>query len=226
MAQQNRERAEISSSLKAIEDSLTFLSAQSEDMRKKMEELERENHKDKQYIAVLENKLESLQKTQRKCSFEIKNVPKLNDETKTSLVNMVCHLHSNLKVDIKSNDIKDVYRASNKGENKPIVVEMSSYIQKSNLMQAAKKYNIQNKSNKLNSYHLGLKCNNTPIFLSEHLTQLGNRLFYLAREMTKTLKYKFCWTSLGEVLVRKDESSPIIKITNEAQIKTIYENNK
>lgn len=226
MTQQNSERSQITSSLKTIEDSLSFLSSQYEDMRKKVEVLERENHKDKEYIAILESKLENLQKTQRKCSFEIKNVPKLNDENKTSLLNMVCHLSSTLKVDIKTNDIKDVYRATNKGENKPIVVELSTYIQKMNLMQSAKRYNIHNKSNKLNSYHLGLKCNNTPIFLSEHLTQKGNRLFYLAREMTKSLKFKFCWTSLGEVLIRKDESSPIIKIINEAQIKNIYENNK
>lgn len=225
MSQQKSETAQITSSLKTIEDSLSFLSIQYEDMRKKVEDLEQENHKDRQYILILENKIENLEKSQRKCSFEIKNVPKSKDETKSTLMNMVCHLSSSLKVDLKINDIKDTYRASNKGENKPIIVEMSSYIQKLNLMQAAKKYNIQNKNNKLNSHQLGLKSN-TPIFLSEHLTQKGNRLYYLAREMTKTLKFKFCWTSIGEVFVRKDENSAIIKIVSESHIKSIYDSNK
>lgn len=222
MSQQSNERAEISSSLKTIESSLSFLSAQYEDMRKKMEEMERERKKDKECILILENRIEDLQKVQRKNSFEIKNVPKLENETKTSLTNMVTQLSTAINIELYSNDIKDVYRSSNKGDKKPIVVELSSYVQKTNIMNAAKKYNIQNKNNKLNSLHLGLKCNNNPIFLSDHLTPKGNRLFYLARELTKTQNYKFCWTSLGDVLVRKNENSPIIKIISETQIQSLY----
>lgn len=226
MFQQDSERVQIRTSLKTIEDSLSFLSSQYEEMKKRMEELEGENKKSKEYIYILEDKIETLQKVQNKCSLEIKNVPKQNDESKSTLINMVCQLSSSLKVDVKSQDIKDVYRASSKGDKKPIVVELTSYIQKSNLMQAVKRHNAQNKNNKLNTYQLGLKCNTIPIFVSEHLTQKGNRLFYLARELSKTLKFKFCWTSLGEVFVRKDENSPIIKIISECQIKSLYESAK
>ncbi|CAG4962615.1 unnamed protein product [Parnassius apollo] len=40
MSQQNSERIQITSSLKTIEDSMAFMTAQFEDMRKKMEEME------------------------------------------------------------------------------------------------------------------------------------------------------------------------------------------
>lgn len=223
MAQQSNERALITSSLKTIEDSIKFLSCQYEDMKKKVEEMECERRKDKEYIHILENKLENVLKCQRKYSFELKNVPKSDDDSKPSMIKMVTHLSSVLKVDLKPSDIRDIYRASSKGEKKPIVVEVSSYILKSSLLSAAKKYNNHNKSNKLNTYHLGLKCNNIPIFVSEHLTPNGNRLYYLAREMSKAMKYKFCWTSLGDVLVRKDENSPIIKLLNESQIQSMYQ---
>lgn len=224
--EQSNDRMLIMSSLKTIEDSLKFLSSQYEDMKKKLEEMECERRKDKEHIYLLENKLENLLKSQRKYSFEIKNVPKSDDDSKSSLVKMVTHLSSVLKVDLKPNDIRDIYRASSKGEKKPIVVELSSYLQKTNLLSAAKRYNNHNKSNKLNTYHLGLKCNNIPIYISEHLTPNGNRLYYLAREMSKAMKYKFCWTSLGEVLVRKDENSPIIKLINESQIQNMYKSIK
>lgn len=226
MSQQNSERAQLTSSLKTIEDSLSFLSAQYEDMKRSMEVLEREKQKDKEYIQILENQIENLQKSQRKCSLEIKNVPKLNGESKTSLINMVTQLSTTLNVELQTNDIKDIYRSTNKGDKKPIVVELCSYIKKTNIMSAAKKHNNQNKNNKLNSHHLGLSSPNTPIFLSDHLTQKGNRLFFLAREFTRANKYAFCWTSLGDVLVRKDENSPIIKIISESQIKKMYESNK
>lgn len=226
MSKQNSERVEIKSSLKCIESSLSFLSAQYDDLLKKLEGIEKENAKDKEYIVLLENKVEDLQKSQRKCSFELKNVPKLNTETKETLVNMVTSLSKSLKVDVVPRDIKDVFRTASKGEKKPIVVELSSYIQKTNLMKAAKNYNIHNKNNKLATTNLGLKCNETPIYLSEHLTQKGNRLFYLARELIKAKNFKFCWTNLGNVYIRKDENSPFIKIINESQVQRMYENEK
>ncbi|KAG7296589.1 hypothetical protein JYU34_020391 [Plutella xylostella] len=223
MAHQKNETTQICSSLKNIETSLTFLSAQYDEMFKKIEELEREKKKDKEQIVFLENKIEDLQKSHRKSSFELKNVPRVSSETKSCLVNMVTNLATSLNVDIHPGEISDIYRSSKKGEATPIVVELTSYIKKTNLLQAAKKFNIANKSNKINSTHLGMKGNSTAVYLSDHLTQRGNRLYYLARELAKAQKYRFCWTSLGDVLVRKDENSPIIKIINESQIQRLYQ---
>lgn len=199
MNKQSSERVEIKSSLNSIESSLSFLSAQYDDLLKKMENIEKEKAKDKEYIILLENKVEELQKTQRKCSVELKNVPKLNGETKDTLVNMVTSLSKSLNIDMQPRDIKDVFRTASKGDKMPIVVELSSYIQKTNLTKAAKSYNIHNKNNKLSTNNLGLKCSETAIYVSDHLTQKGSRLFYLARELVKAKNYKFCWTNLGSV---------------------------
>ncbi|KAG7310294.1 hypothetical protein JYU34_003049 [Plutella xylostella] len=226
MLKQSTEGAQITSSLKTIESSLSFLAEQYEDMRKKMEDMERENKKDKEYICILENKVEELQKSQRKCSLELKNVPKLSTETKSTLIDMATNLSKSLKIELSSNDIKDIYRTSAKGDKAPIVMELSSYIQKTNLIKGAKSYNSQNKNNRLSTLNLGMKCDSTPIFLSDHLTQKGNRLFYLERELSKAQNLKFCWTNLGNVFIRKDENSPIVKIINESQIQRMYESDK
>ncbi|CAG9133110.1 unnamed protein product [Plutella xylostella] len=195
-------------------------------MKKKMDVIEQEKKRDREYILFLEDKVEDLQKASRKCSMELKNVPKIKNENKEILSTMVTHLSSQLKVDLETKDIKDIYRTSSKADKTPIVVEFSSYILKTDLMNAAKKYNIMNKNNKLNASHLGQQSNSTPIYLSDHLTQKGSRLFYLARELSKAQNYKYCWTSLGNVFIRKDENAPIIKIINESQIQRLSENIK
>ncbi|KAG7300416.1 hypothetical protein JYU34_016029 [Plutella xylostella] len=162
MTEQGNERKQISSSLKSIEESISFLSAQYDDMKKKMDIIEQEKKRDREYILFLEDKVEDLQKASRKCSMELKNVPKIKNENKEILSTMVTHLSSQLKVDLETKDIKDIYRTSSKADKTPIVVEFSSYILKTDLMNAAKKYNIMNKNNKLNASHLGQQSNSTP----------------------------------------------------------------
>ncbi|CAG4993870.1 unnamed protein product [Parnassius apollo] len=89
MDQQNSERTEITSALRSIEESLSFLSTKYDDMCKKVDLMEQERHKQKEYITILENKVENLMKAQRKYSFELKNVPRSEKESKETLLNMV-----------------------------------------------------------------------------------------------------------------------------------------
>ncbi|KAL4710608.1 hypothetical protein ACJJTC_003244 [Scirpophaga incertulas] len=80
---------------------------------------------------------------------------------------------------------------------------------------------------KLRAKHLGWrKQEETPIFVSEHLTGKAARLYFLARDLAKNKLYKFCWTSLGRVYVRKNEEkdSPYIQITSEHQIQDLLKN--
>ncbi|CAG5042547.1 unnamed protein product [Parnassius apollo] len=118
MDQQNSERTEIPSVLRSTEESLTFLSTKY-DMCKKVDLMEQERHKQKEYITILENKVENLMKAQRKCTFELKNVPRSEKESKEMLLSMVSNLSTSLKVNIQSNDIKDIYRTTIKGDKKP-----------------------------------------------------------------------------------------------------------
>ncbi|CAG4982627.1 unnamed protein product [Parnassius apollo] len=118
MDQQNSERTEITSALRSIEESLTCLSTKYDDMCKKVYLMKQERHKQREYITILENKVENLMKAQRKCSFELKNVPRSEKESKEMLLSMVSNLSTSLKVNIQSNDIKDIYRTTIKGDKK------------------------------------------------------------------------------------------------------------
>lgn len=204
-----------------IESSVSFLAAQNEEFRRRIIELETQVKQDRNYISLLENKIEEIQLGTRKSSFEMKNVPKKLDENKEDLIEMVGALSQSLNCTLSKTDIKDIYRVrpkSTDNKNPTIVVETSSSIIKNDILKAAKSYNIKHK-NKLCAKHLGFKTQeDTPIYLSEHLTPKGARLYFLARDLAKTKSYKFCWTAYGKVYIRENEHSPIILLRNESQI--------
>ncbi|XP_045448266.1 uncharacterized protein LOC123656645 [Melitaea cinxia] len=195
---------EISSSLKnlaqintGIESAVSLLTQQNEEFRKKIEQLELQSKKDREYISILEDKIEDLQRLSRKSSIEIKNVPRKQQENRNDLMNIVMSLSKTVNLELCPRDIKDVFRLKAKKDsekNPPIIVELPTK-------------------------HLGLTINeDTPVFVSEHLTAKGSRLHFLSRDLVKTKKFKYCWTLYGKVFVRKDDTSKIIHIQSEAQI--------
>lgn len=212
---------EIQKSNNKIESSIAYLTAQNEDFRKKIEQLESQAKEDKNYIKILEDKLEMIQISSQKTNFVIKNVPRRANETKEDLIEMAMSLAKNLDCTFTKHDIKDIYRTRAKNSeiiNTPIIVETGSTLIKSEIMKMGKAFIIKFKS-KLRCKHLGFKTQEeTPIFLSEHLTPKGSRLHFLARDLTKSGEFKFCWTAYGKVLLKKDEHSPTITVRNEQQI--------
>ncbi|KAI5639023.1 hypothetical protein NE865_08365 [Phthorimaea operculella] len=229
----SQENKQISDSLNAIqqtnlkiEESLTTLKNQNEELFKKIAYLETQSKKDKEYIVLLEEKVEDLQRASRKACIQIKNVPKKKAETKEELTDMVLKLSENLQCDVEKKDIKDIFRIQGKKEEQQtstIIVELNSTLQKTDFIKKCKIFNRQKQNqNKLQAKHLGLKTKeDTPIFVSEQLTSKAARLYFLARDLTNSKQYGFCWTSFGRVYVRKDERSPVILIKNEAQVQQL-----
>lgn len=232
LAAQRQEFNKINPTLKKIQESnakiecsIEFLSNQNAELQKRIEKLELQKKEDAKYIVTLEDKIENMQKNYRKANFEIKNAPKKEKETKDDLIKMVTCLSTTVGADIAKPDIKDIYRVRGKRDgasNAPIVVEMTSTLQKTNILQRCKAFNIKNKT-KLRAKHLGFVVHEeTSIFVSEQLTPKASRLYFLARDLVKSTSFIYCWTAYGNVYVRRDENSPIITVTSEAQITQLY----
>lgn len=207
-----------------IESSINYLTEQNKELKKQIERLEIQSKQDRDYITLLEDKIEDLQRNSRKTNIEIKNVPKKLKEDKYDLIKMVAALSKTIGCSISNNDVKDIYRVQAKGKkdksntNPPIIVELTSTILRTEFLKMAKSFNIRHKE-KLCAKHLGLTDDEyVPIYTSEQLTAKGTRLHFLARDLVKTRRYRFCWTAYGRVYVRKDENSPVIVIKNESQI--------
>lgn len=211
---------EIKQSNLKIESSMASLILQNEELKKDMAILENEIKQDRQYILFLENKVEDLQTGSRKSNIELKNVPKKDKENKTDLIDMVLCLSETIGCQVTKKDIKDIYRVRGKNpdqKNTPIIIETNSTLLKADFLKMAKSFNVKTKS-KLCAKHLGFKTQeDTPVFLSEHLTAKGSRLHFLARDVARSKGYKFCWTSFGKVYLRRNEQAPIIQIRSEEQ---------
>lgn len=212
---------EIKNSNQNIESSIASLTLQNEQLKQDITILETNIKQDREYILLLEGRVEDLQNGNRKTNLELKNVPRRESEQKQDLIEMVTCLSETIGCQFTKKDIKDIYRVRGKNaqqKNTPIIIETNSVLLKSDFLKMTKAFNIKNKS-KLCAKHLGLKTReDTPVFLSEHLTAKGSRLHFLARDLARSKGYKFCWTSYGKVYVRKNEQAPIILINSEQQV--------
>lgn len=228
LCQQKREYEDIANTLKSlqqttanIELNVSLLTSQNEEFQKKIDNLESQSKKDRQYITLLEDKIEDLQRSSCKTKIEIKNVPRKTAESREDLIHMMTCLSKNINLDLCPRDIKDIFRTKtrNDREKSPnIIVELGSALLRTDMLKKTKEFNIKNKS-KLQAKHLGFTTNeDTPVYLSEQLTAKGARLFFLSRDLVRNKKFKYCWTAFGRVFVRKDDTSKIICIQNEAQV--------
>lgn len=117
---------------------------------------------------------------------------------------------------MQPNDVRDVYRVPNKNEpaKSTVVAEFSNTLTKALFLNSARKYN---KNNQLKAEDLGIENNSSILYISESLTPKSRRLHFLARDFATAENYKYCWTTNGNVYLKKEKGSPYILIKNEMQ---------
>lgn len=209
---------EIKTTTQELEKSMTFLSTQVDEQAVKLIDLEKHTKVQDETISALKSEVEHLRRESRKSFMEIRNLPVETKESKDTLTTSVLALCKTIKTDISAAEIKDIYRIPGKRDViKPVIIELSTNEKKLSILKDAKSYNIQNKDLKLNAQNLGFN-QNSPIYVSDHLTPFANRLHFLARDLVKSKLYKYCWTVNGKVYVKKSDDSSSILIQSESQI--------
>lgn len=140
--------------------------------------------------------------------------------------NIVTALTDSLNIDIAERDIRDIYRVKTNSETvKPIVVELNSALLKERVTQAVKHHNKNNpKEKKLNTSHLKVSGPIRPVYISETLTYKAQRLFYLARHFARENQLSYCWTSRGQVYLRKSDGATLHKINGESDLNKLKNN--
>lgn len=203
-----------------FEKSIDFISKQQDEFCVKIKTLEEECRRNRSEIAVLQEKMEDLQRVSKLTFIELRNVPYKPNESKKDLINYVLNCSNTLNVKLQASDIQDIYRLKGKrSSNTPIVTQLTQVHLKNSLISAVK--DLNKTANKLNAGHAGLEGSTSPIYLAEHLTIHSRKLFYLARQLTKENKIKYCWTSDGKVLVKKADGTPTIYIKSETQLEEL-----
>lgn len=217
-------KTEVSEVAKSVE----FLTQKYEEFQCKLVSLEAEKQDSQKYIEMLENKVELLERRSKNSCIELRNVAKVSQlENKGHLCNLMSHLGTSLCVSIQDYDIKDIYRINTKSEShSPITVEFTSVIKKEAVINSIRNLNRgKKKEDKLNSTHMKLGGPPVPVFVSESLSQRARKLLFLARDFAKTNEYRFCWSTNGNIYLRKAENQPSIRVASENDLKKLQSDN-
>lgn len=198
---------------------ISTLSTKYDEVQKELESLRQESKEHVSYIRVLENRLENFEKQSCVGKVEIRNIPKSKSESREDLCDAVLKIGNSLNLDLKSFDIKDVFRPYSKPDIiKPVIVEFTSVLTKEKYLRSFKKLTIQERNEKINT---GLFDTETPrkqLYISEYLTPREKRLFFLARDFAGSNGFDYCWTSYGKIYMRRREGLPHIRINDEADL--------
>lgn len=203
-----------------IEKSIMDVSSRIESVQNSIVRLEDDRKKLSLEINQINDKCEAMEKNLLKTCVEIRNVPKVKNETKADLFGYLQHLFGTLKIDIRMEYFRDIYRIYNKKENatSSIVMEFANTFFKANILAASKLHYNTLKNDPLTAKNLGMKNNETRIFISEHLTSKGRHLLYLSRTLKTDKGYSYCWTAGGNVYLRKSDGEPTILVKSVDQL--------
>ncbi|CAH0401481.1 unnamed protein product [Chilo suppressalis] len=215
----------ISKQNEEISASAILISQLYDDMKVKLDTLERERNTHLAYIQSLEERIDSLENRNRRSCIEFRNIPSNKTETKDDFTKMVVETGKVIQVPIQTSDIRDAYRTYTKSYQGPIVIDFVNVILKEKFLSSVKKYNTENKS-RLNTTVLQFDGPSKPIFISESLSLKFKKIFYMARDFAKAHDYRYCWSSHGKVYLRKKEGSPLHRIDCEAHLSQLIENDK
>ena len=143
----------------------------------------------------LENCLHDLQQYSRRNSLEISGLQECRDSGEEE-AKLLEFLHE-LGVTIEAGDIEACHRipTKRKDKKKPLIVRFVNLRKRDKIFTARKQTTRRN------------------VFVNEHLSP-HNRWFYtLALEVKRKSGYRFLWTSNGVPCLRKNESSPVVKVS-------------
>lgn len=213
----------IEESNRDIEKSVTYVSDQLTAIEEKISKLESERNKIAEKMCSLEGKIDFIDYNLIKTCVEMRNVPKIRQENKNMLYDLVHRLSKEIGMEIQMSDIRDISRLPSKKESRvsSISVEFTNTLLKNNFLTSVKQFNNKNTSSKINSTHLGLDVPRTPVYIAEQLTPYSKKLFYAARNFCKANAFTFCWTSNGRVLIKKSSDTQYIVIRTEQQLQQL-----
>ncbi|KAJ8734551.1 hypothetical protein PYW08_013801 [Mythimna loreyi] len=224
MIELKRQNQVIQKSNAEIEKSVSFISKQYDDIIKKVELLQKENQTYKDSILALETKLQDQQRLSRPSTIEIRNVPCVKDEAASDLSGITIKVGSIIDLQLQKSDFRDVYRLPGKPDTiRPIVVEFTSVELKNRLITASRNFNKTHKGDdcRLSTQSIGFAGEKRPIFISEHLPGSSRKLFFTAKEFAKLNKYDFCWSSNGNIFLRKATGEKQILVRSDQTLRDL-----
>ena len=220
-----------------ILDSVTYLASEYDDFLNEIKRINKQNSQLMQKMKNLEqivtkfdnqqtNTEKQLEEYGRRENLEIHGIPLADNEDTGKIVQNVA---KTLKVQLSKSDISTSHRLFNFNLNEqhqklfnhhdqqpsavrrnqppPIIVRFCDRDKRNEMF--SKQLKLKSVSNEINP-----KPNAEILAIRENLTKFRKFLFSEANKVKHALCYQFLWTQQGQILLRKNSTSRIIKISN------------
>lgn len=194
------------------------MTAKIEALDSRITELETRKIDDEDYpqlqskLTQLSVNLASKEQRERFNNVEIKGIPMKKNE---NLLALVCKLAEFIGQSVAPSDINYVIRARSPTEIKPIIVGFIGRYTKENIVAAARSHK------NLTAADLGFHGATSKIFVNDHLTRENKLLLTKTKKEALEKNYKFIWVQNCKILVRKSETTPIICIQQDDDLKKL-----
>lgn len=209
-----------------IKESLGIFNQQFEKLTKRMDKVETEikiyksttvdvNHL-KSSIAKLEYENNCSEQWSRRSNIEIYGIPEKRNE---NLFHILKTIADRAKSDIDlTSDIDFITRVSPKNTDtkkvKPIVIRFLARYKKDDFLSQVRKL-------KLKASDIGYTTCENSIYFNEHLTSFNKTLLRRAKTIAKEKQYTYVWVKNCAIFVRRNDTSPVILISNEQDLNKI-----
>lgn len=98
---------------------------------------------------------------------------------------------------------------------KPVILKMQSRYKKDNFLASLRRLKT------IKASDIGFAGVNERIYANDHLSSRNKYLFHLAKTKANDKNYKYCWVRNCTIMVRRDDSSPILYINSEDALNKI-----
>ena len=213
------------------------INKQNSQLMQKMKNLEQIVTKFDNQQTNTEKQLEELEQYGRRENLEIHGIPLADNEDTGKIVQIVAKA---LKVQLSKSDISTSHRLFNSNLNDQHQKLLNHRDQQPSAMRRHQpppiivRFCNRDKRNEMFSKRLKLKSVSNEIYpkpnaeilaIRENLTKFRKFLFSEANKVKHALCYQFLWTRQGQILLRKDSTSRIIKISNPNDLARVRSSN-
>ena len=207
--------------------SMNFINKQYEEIKSGLDNLKKERQEQRKCLENLEKKVQDLTLKSRSSSIEVRNIPLKDKETSVDLTDTVCKIGDTVGISISPTDLRDIYRLPGKpGSTRPIVAEFHTVQMKLNTLSSVRNFNNNKKSveNKLNTELINIAGKRQAVYVADYLPASSRKLFHTSREFAKQNGFEYCWSSNGNIFLRKRQGDKQILISSEQCLSDLKKN--
>lgn len=214
----NNKIDKISEKIDKLSDSVKFLSDKYDEIKnnikrvmdnqeilnKSLTKVQKESKIQKLCIVELKERIEFLERGSLESTMNLYPVLVTKEE---NLREMMSKIGRKIGMDIKDQDIVNIYRKPVKKSGKPgdIIIKYCNQQMKEKVLAGIRKCKLMHRD-------IGIDCNLGRIYGNEELTTEGKNIYFAALKNKKEKRWKFLWTRGGRIYLKKEEGGNVIRL--------------